>query len=462
MARNFDFDKYKSIVDYIQVTTGGISTSIDNLIKGSIELRSKSVASIVKYSTSIKEVVIGRMSSAIGTETWSTPGAISLDITQGGRISFEEDYKYDPDSMLPSSINQNIITQIGTKFVKKSSGTIVLQREYDPTVTTFGDNDIPSVGFFKTNYVTSEDGIVFGKIILASDSKNNHKSAVNKIIADKIAGTSKVNNKIESYSRKVLSNLFDVLDDGTVSLSSSPDTLTIGAGVVLHSAPSEKSLITSNNIESAVIRKDLSNLTPCIMLSEGTDVENVQTDDDALMSILSVGTMTADVATIPSSCQPTYFTDLIHPSIEDDSDAIKDKYSILKMERYLSLDKDDFAPDLISSMYTRLFALTPVGFNSSTDDVANARGNMATTLKMVYEMVATRLLLANRELFIDNVEYLNQQSITSLLLRPTSAPEFNRRPMALSPTNDAALVSDLKERILELNATSSGGKVRSW
>ncbi len=462
MARNFDFKKYKAITDYIQASTGGISTSIDNLIKGSIELRASSVASIVKYSTSITEIVVGRLSSAIGTDTWSSEGVVSVDIANGGIVAFEEDYKYDPDAMLPSSINEHIINAISTKFVKRSDGTITLQRAYDPTVTTFNDMDIPSLKFFKDNYVTKEDGVLYGKVILSSDSKNNHSSAVNKIIAVKLVGSSVADKQIKSYSKKVLSNFFDVSITGKVSLSSNPTSVIIGAGVVLNDAPTEKSLITLNNIESAVVRKDLSNLTPCLMENDGTSDDRVMTVNDAIANILSVGTISEDVKQIATTCQPSYTTSLYHPSIETASNAIEDKYSIAQMQSYLNANKEDFVPDDAVSMYTRLFALTPLGFTSSQDDVANARGKLATSIKMIYEMTATRLLLENDGLFINNAEYVNQQTISSLLLKSTSSPEFNRRPIAMSAVNDAAIISDMIEKLSSIVGADTGGKVRSW
>ena len=462
MARNFDFNKYKAIVDFIQSSTGSISTSIDNLIKGSIELRSKSVASIVKYSTSIKKIVIGRISSVVGTDIWSTESTISLDVANGGTIIFSEDYQYDDDAMLPPAINDKIVSKLSEKFVKKSSGEIVLKREYDPGVTSFNDPDIPSISFLKSNYVTVDDGTLYGKIILASDSKNNPLSAVNKIISKKIAGTNKTKNTIASKSTQVLSNFFDVSSNKTVSLSSNPNSLVIGSGVMINDAPTEKSLITSNNIENAVIRKDLKNLTPCIMLASGKDDDNVLTEDNALAKILNVGTITSDVKTIPKDCQPSYFSSLLHPQIEEDNNATKDKNSILELEKYLSQDKENFRPDYTVSMYTKMFALTPIGQTAQPEDVAKARGSAAATIKLVYEMVAIRLLLENKNLFIDHMAYINQQNISSLLLKPTSSPEFSRRPMLLSKVNDTATVSDLFEKLNSITSEDVGGKTRSW
>ena len=461
MARNFDFKKYKAIIDFIQSSTNTISTSIDNLIKGTIELRSKSVASIVKYSTSIKEIVIGQLSSIIGTDVWSTEGKISLDITKGGKIVFPEDYQYDDDSMLPPAINDKVITRLSKKFVKKSGGKIVLQRKYDSGVTSFKDNDIPSISFFKSNYVTIDDGVLQGKIILASDSQNNSLSAINGTISKKIAGADKLHNFIAAKSTQVLSNFFDVSSDKKVSISSDPDSLVIGEGVTIDEAPTEKSLLTSNNIDNAVIRKDLKNLTPCVMIAKGTGDDDISTENDALNQILNTGVIVSDVHNIPKNCQPSYSNSYIHPTIEEDNNAIKDKYSILEMENYLSQDKEKFEPNNAASMYTRMFALTPIGQQANVEDVKNARGSCATTIKLVYEMVALRLLFENKNLFINNEEYMNQQNISSLLLKSTSSPEFYRRPMLLSKINDIATVSDLFEA-LNISSEDTGGKIRSW
>jgi hypothetical protein len=462
MARNFDFKKYKAIVDYIQSSTGSITTSIDNLIKGSVELRANSVASIIKYSTSIKEVVIGRIKTAIGSDRWISEGEISLDITAGGTPVFTEDYIYDPDVMLPSILNSSIVDKVGEKFVKRSSGIIVLQREYDPAVDTFLDTEIPSVSFFKSNYVTKDSAVVYGKIVLSSDSIIERKSAVNKIIAEKLSGTSKAKKTVYAYSKKVLSNFFDVSSDESISLSSVPTSLVVGQGVTIQSAPSEKSLITTNNVDSAVVRKDLKNIRRGTMIMDGSDDVNIMTDSAAVSDIVSSGTEYDDVTIIPKTCQPNYSTTLIHPAIEADNDAVKDKIDFMDIENTLSLDKEEVDVLSLQMRYFSLFAVATTGYNPTPDEVLDARGRMATTIKSVYEMVAARLLIANSKLFIDNAEYIAQQTTSSLFLKPTSSPEFSRRPMSLANTNDGAIVTDMADRLKTLECSSTGGKVRSW
>ena len=462
MARNFDFEKYKSIVDYIKNTTGEITTSIDNLIKGSIELRKNSVASVIKYNTSIKEIVIGRISSVVGTDIWLTSGNISLDISNGGSISFTEDYIYESDVLLPSSINSNIITAIGTKYIRRSSGEVVLQREYDPSVTDFKDNDIPNLKYFKDNYVTKNNYKLFGKVILVSDSIKVEKSAVNKVMADKLSGSSIQKKIVDVGTTKVLSNFFDVLDDKTVSISSEPGVLTIGSGVKVLDAPNIKSLVVSSNVKSVAIMKDLSNLTSCNMKKGKDSNTNVSTDDIAEGLMVVAGVMSYPVCKIENTCQPEYSTNIIHSSLIKDSNSSKDKNDIELIEDVLKSTKDDFNINSISAPYSGIFSTAPSKLNVSNSDIGNARGNIASSLKIIYEMVAVRLLSENTGLFMDNNEFIDEHNISSILLKPDSSPSFNRRPILMSKVNDIGKIEDIGHILVGLSCEDSGGKKRNW
>jgi len=463
MARNFDFDKYKAIVDYIQSSVGGITTSIDNLIQGSIELRSNSVASIIKYSTSITEIVIGRVKTVIGEDSWKSEGSISLDIANGGSPVFGDNYVYGIDSMLPKEISTNLIDKLGETFVRRQSGVTVIQREYDPSVDTFLDGEVPSVLYFRNNYSTKEEGKAYGKLILSSDSTINRESAVNRIIAYKIAGTSKSRKMIKASTRKVLSNFIDVGEDGSITLSSSPTTLVIGKDLTLRSSPSEKSLISKSNIDSAVVRKDLSNLGVSRMDIVGTDLKNVATDNSAETVLTSLGSFVSDVVSIPKECQPGYSTSFIHPSIDGNNDSVLDRYSIRDIHGVLYGDKDDVDQESLKREYLMLYAVSPHGYTASPEDISMARGRMATTIKTVYDMVASRLLIENPGVFIDNSEYMAIQSTSSSFLKLTSSPEFSRRPQLLASVNDCATVEDVKNALHDIGVgATTSGKVRSW
>ena len=462
MARNFDFNKYKAIVDYISGASTSITTSIDNLIKGSVEMRQNSVASIVKYSTSITDIVIGRLSSVVKSDIWSTEGSIKLSVLPSSKIVFEEDYIYDEDSMLPSVINQKIIDSVGTKFVKRSSGIIVLQREYDASVVAFGANDVPSAKYFKDNFVTKEYGIAHGKITTGSTSVSNRKAGVNLEIASKLSGANSETKMVATRSKQMLSDFFDVNND-TVTFSEDPQSIIIGLGVDVKNSPTDKSLVTSKSIDSISVRKDLSNMKFPIMTSSGSDDENVQTTSQAISSLIQYGTVVDNVEVIPKEAQPSYATNVIHPDLLQQSAAKYAYDAIAEIGVELAKDKVSSSITGIGSALFRLNGIVPEGYSPEQEEVLNAVGNSAATIKSVYELVAARLFIINKKLFIDNAEYISTQNTAQLFLKTTSSPEFDRRPMLHSYLNDVAVADDLKVAIASLaSEPTTTGATRSW
>lgn len=198
------------------------------------------------------------------------------------------------------------------------------------------------------------------------------------------------------------------------------------------------------------------------MSMEGNSDDAVMTESEALSDIVSSGTEYGDVAIIPKTCQPNYQTTLVHPTIVIDSDASADQNDLLAIEGMLSLDKEEVDPLALQEKYLSMFAVSTPDYEPTPEEVVAARGKSATTIKSVYEMVAARLLIANPNLFIDNAEYVAQQTTSSLFLKPTSAPEFSRRPMTLANTNDGAVVADMIDKIRDIACSVTGGKTRSW
>ncbi len=160
MARKFDFDNYKAIVDYITASTGLVSTSIDQLIKGTIELRSSATAAIIKYSTTIKEISIGTLMGVIGEDKWVSSAPMSLGINAETIVVFPSTYEVSEHSMLPTILPDGAIAYIAENFVQKSNSLVEIGRDYDAAVTTFSQSEVPSILFFKNNYIQKDEAIL--------------------------------------------------------------------------------------------------------------------------------------------------------------------------------------------------------------------------------------------------------------------------------------------------------------
>jgi len=218
MSRKFDFDKYKAIVDYIKSSTGSISTSIENLVRGTIEMRANSAATIIKYSTNIKEVVIGKFSSTILSEKWIAGGKVSIIDNGTSKIGFSENYSLDDDALIPPSIDGNLINKLKTYFVERLIAQAVIEREYDQSVDTFSQQDVPNVKFFNDNYITKQVPVFGGKVILLSDSTADNKSAVNLLMANKLGGANKIKKTIFVHPDSMASDIVDVDSNGNISI----------------------------------------------------------------------------------------------------------------------------------------------------------------------------------------------------------------------------------------------------
>ena len=409
MARKFDLDNYKAIVDYITSSTGLISTSIDQLIKGTIELRSSATAAIIKYNTTIKEISIGTLVGVVSENEWVSASPISLEVTAETRAIFPSTYEVSEHSMLPTILPAGAIAYISDHFVEKSNMMVEIGREYDATVTTFGQTEVPSISFFKTNYIQKDEAILSGKVISSSSVVSANNNAMSISIGNRLSGAKKSEKKIEVNATELDTNLFSGVS-GKVSFTLPVSTLSISNGVSIANASSDTSVVTSSNIEKVAIKTDLSNLGLVIMQSGASNSSNVLTDQVANSSIIETDGITEALADIPKTTSPQYFTPKLHPSILPISNAYRDSRNIREAEDMLLGNKEDVDTNRLAVVYGELFGAIPItpGLGAVSDEsgvtaqlLEYSNGRLGTSLKAVYESVSLRLLIDNKELFID-------------------------------------------------------------
>ncbi len=469
MARKFDFDNYKAIVDYITASTGLISTSIDQLIKGTIELRSSATAAIIKYSTTIKEISIGTITGVIREERWISASPISLDINENTIILFPSTYEVSEHSMLPTTLPEGATAYIAEHFVQKSNTLVEISREYDVSVNNFAQSEVPSVTFFKANYIQKDEAILNGKIISSSSIVSDDNNGISISMANKLSGAKILEEDINVESDEVDTNLFTGAS-GDISFISIVTELGISSGVSIGSAPSDNSVVTSSNIGEVAVKTNLSNLGIVIMQSGVDNPDNVLTDQGASTLIIEESGITEALADIQKTTSPQYSTPRLHPSIIPGNNAYSDSENISKMEDVLLGTKEDIDMDRLAVIYGELLGAVPLtpdlGVISDEEAVIAqlleySNGRLGSSLKVIYEAIAARLLIDNKELFIDEEEYQNISSIQSTLLRDTDLVDFMRRPMLLA-SGAISTISGISLKIDNMTASPSSSQVIGW
>ncbi len=469
MARKFDFDNYKAIVDYITASTGLISTSIDQLIKGTIELRSSATAAIIKYSTTIKEISIGTLVGVIGEDKWISSSPMSLGIDSDTVVIFPSTYEVSEHSMLPITLPAGAIAHIAEHFVQKSNSLVEISREYDVSVVAFSSSEVPSILYFKDNYIQKDEAILGGKVLSSSSVVSDSNNGVSISMANKISGAKMLEKDIDAKADELDTNLFTG-DSSKMSFISVVTDLNISSGVSIDGAPSDNSVITSSNILEVAVKTDLSNLDVIIMQSGADDSDNVLTDQGASSMVVSADGITEPSADIAKTTSPQYGTPRLHPSVLPDNSAYHDSENISEIEAVLSGKKENVDPDRLAVVYGELLGAVPItpelGIISDEASVIDqlleySNGKLGSSLKIVYESVAARLLLDNKELFMDEEEYQGISSIQSTLLKTTDTVDFMRRPLLLSD-GEISTVSGISAKIINVTANPSSTQVVGW
>ncbi len=288
-------------------------------------------------------------------------------------------------------------------------------------------------------------------------------------MASKISGAKVLEKNIDVETNELDANLFTG-SLGQVSFISTTTALNISSGVSIGGAPSDNSVVTSSNIAKVAVKTDLSNLDVVIMQAGADDSNNVLTDQSASSSIIEANGITEASADIEKTTSPQYGTPRLHPSILPENNSYGDSDNISRVESVLLGAKDDVDPDNLAIVYGELFGAVPItpGLGVMDDESAildhlleHSNGRLGSSLKVVYEAVATRLLIDNSELFIDEEEYQSISSIQSTLLKNTDTVDFMRRPMLLSD-GEVSTISGISSKINSMASSPSSSQVVGW
>jgi len=459
--REFDFEKYKAIIDYITNATGSVTTSIDSLIKGTLELRKNAVTSIVRFSTSVKEVVMGVIVYTIADNKLSTASSVTIDINgYSAEFEFGESWQPSQSSLMPKTITIDVVNKLGDSFVLKTTGTPKVVRIYADGVSSFAGDNVPTVKFFNENYLTKKDSEIPSPLTVSSVSPGNDTDVVSIGAAKTMSGAKRGAKEINIDAKNISSNFFAGAD-GEVRFVSSVQSVSIDDTNTIYDAPSEKSLVTQSNIGKVVIKKDLSNANEVNISGGETDASSVVTKDEAMSKIVAAGAVTEDVITLNNLVQPQYVPSRLHYNTYRDTESEKyiSAYSRVAeiLDGDIDIDKND-----VAERAGAFYAVFMSGYSPTSQEISSSLGSSLTTIKLVYEFVASALFFKNNNLFMSNYEYNQLSNISSLLLKENSSPEFYRRPEMLSNGNTVLQIADVEQKISALKNTGTGHKNRGW
>ena len=277
MANELDFDKYKSVVDYITSNTGNISASLKALIDNTLATRADSILNVVSSGSAIKTISMGVVSLDLANGIWRGTVPIVLDMNGYGNITITGEGEIPDNALFPSVISASIIEKIAQSFITKTEIASFVMHSYVSAVNSFGVDDVPSLQFFFDNYYSIQDVEIDKKIIITSRDVNDENNVITYAVADILSGAKKSSKTVTSASKLFTSNLIH-MDREKTEVKFSPDVLTILGGSTILKASSNKSVVLQNMISQFVMRRDLENSKKISMQEpQGPDMEYVGT-----------------------------------------------------------------------------------------------------------------------------------------------------------------------------------------
>jgi len=461
----FDFDKYKAIVDYISSSTGKITTSIDKLIAGTIEMRKHSTAAIIRYSTNITEISMGRLSNKIDSSLWLAQGKVALHIQNGARLLFSEKYIFRENSMLPTKLPAEALEILGKQFASRDSVKSLFSRTYSSSVADFSGDEVPNILYFRNHFLTTKGSVLQGPLEVSSEQVTEDNNCMSYRIASKLAGVNKATLIARLQVDQLETNLF--IAQQAVTMEAAVEKVDIDSGVSLSGAPSDKSLILRSNIEQVAVKKNLSNIREAIISDkESFSSSDVVTEVYASKGAAEHGIIQEESIKIDAETQPHYSVARIHPSLEyslaakPDSTLISGLSDSLYSSRSLDMEKNQIAYGQFTAIVPRVKG--EIADEISAEILSDPRGKAAATLKLVFEIVASRLRMENPELFMGNTELSQLNNIKGIIMKPGDTVAFNRRPILKAENNEAASAEDILAKVVHLEKPVLSAKVGKW
>ena len=452
----FDFEKYKAIIDYISNSSGVITTSIDDLLKGTIEMRKNSSVSIVRYNTQYEIISIGSLSYDIQTLNIVADGDIFIDPKNGITMTADGESDFSDGSVVPKSIDDKFLEYVSNYFLLKTEQSFNAEYSYVDGIT-FKNDDIPSVGFFSQRYYTNKDEVLTTKLITSIDSTNNQSTAVTKQISESMSGVNISNKTINIKTKTLSSNLINISNNGEVSSSSVFEEVVVGSMVGVNDAPTSKSMLTRENISRVCVKKDLSNIPNASLVQDNTGSStSLKTLDELEMVLLDNNTIKDNTTSIEKECTPRYSSSSIFNGLIVDSKSKNTMGDIEFIDKYFSANRGQYTIDDISKRFAYIGGIIPLGLSLDSDEYQKINGSTASSIGLIFKLVAARLERENKDLFMTSSEYASYYVERHIYMNSLEYT-FNIRPMVKNSNSSIGVVDDIVNIMKNVTTTESTG-----
>lgn len=418
-----DFDKYKSVVDYISANTGTISASLQALIENTLATRSDSVLNVVSSGSAVKKINVGAVTIDIENGIWKSEVPISLDLNGFENLIIRDEGEIPDNALLPSLLTDEIISKIATSYITKTAIASEVLHAYTATVTAFNGDQVPSLQYFFDNYYSINDVELDKKVILTSRDVNDDNNVVTYAIADILSGAKKSDKAILAATKFFTSNLIHMDEDRT-ELKFVPTSVSLAGGTTIKNARSNKSVILQDMIGNYLVRRDLRNADQFSMQEPQDDnMDYVATEvfvDSQLSGKGKVTQKDVDIEQTTINGLTTNYLSSSYYGFGTDSE-VECFGDILKfniVETALRSDKDTDGS---------IGSSAKVVLNDLRDDAGSAR-NRATSIKTLYAMISATLSAKYPDIMIDASEKLALSSQLNLIIQDTDF-SFGARPV---------------------------------
>jgi len=273
MNVTFDFDYYKSIIDYIDTSTTYIDETLQDFVNNYLESRKKTIMPVPVFSSSIEQIQIGGGLKVVPEDnTWSALTDIKIKLFNN---DIECDYSRIKNNtvFLVDNVDK-LIAELSKTFAELSQ-----INEFEFTYTDeisssdFKDAQIPSFEWFKNNYYIKNDKTIKFKIFSKKLEQFTDDSIVNIGIGNILSSINKQNkNMYVNVLKSINTNIFSVLDS-SFSLSNT-DTVVEFSNIKTFLLSDLNSVITDTAISNEVILKNLNNLKQLTVI-DSTELNSV-------------------------------------------------------------------------------------------------------------------------------------------------------------------------------------------
>jgi len=429
----FDFTKYKSIVDFIRVSSIGVSVSLQELIDNTIFARQNATCNLVRHSTDIESIQIGILNTVPTSRIVEAPAGIYIE-NAIGELIINEHATVSDFSLFPKKITTSQIEYLAEDFIKKDETSPQIELMYSQDLS-FEDDDIVDIKYYEDNFLTKKAPFITRKVISHSDSSDMN-SGVSLEMAKKMSAINLDKKTLSASSEVLISNVVSVANDNISITNDIP--LVVASNVNATSCSISTSLVTPTNIGSVCLFKDGSNWMPIRIGT--TDSDDTVCTEDLLEQIASTAqSFLSSNITIAQTSSAITNTQLFS---SDMLNLLGVPTNLLEVSE-ISKGLHDEVDVTISNLPVALKRVLGVYTEDNQLKIENAEAHdFALTFSDVVNIGSVLLYLKNNQLFHKEDLFTKVTQNHSLYISETQKV-FSNRPMIINTESAIGTVENL-------------------